>query len=274
MAGIWPDDIRCVVLLTFDLDGVSAILNRTPEAAKRPAVLSRAEFGPQVGVHRILDLLDKYSIPASFFVPGHTAERYEDVVREMVRRGHEVGHHGYMHEPPASLEPQEEAEILDKGSAILEGITGERPLGYRAPSFDMSERTLDLIAEREFVYDTSLMANDSPYFIDTSSGRLVELPVDWALDDFNYYAFSRGAGSMNTPQDVYKAWEWEFDGVYEYGSALNLTMHPQVTGRLAKLMVLERFIQYVRAHADAEFMRCIDVARSWTDDGMRPETPG
>ncbi len=104
MVGIWPDDIRCVVLLTFDLDGVSAILNRTPEAAKRPAVLSRAEFGPQVGVHRILDLLDKYNIPASFFVPGHTAERYEDVVREMVRRGHEVGHHGYMHEPPASLE--------------------------------------------------------------------------------------------------------------------------------------------------------------------------
>ncbi len=151
MAGIWPDDIRCVVLLTFDLDGVSAILNRTPEAAKRPAVLSRAEFGPQVGVHRILDLLDKYSIPASFFVPGHTAERYEDVVREMVRRGHEVGHHGYMHEPPASLEPQEEAEILDKGSAILEGITGESPLGYRAPSFDMSERTLDLFGERDFV---------------------------------------------------------------------------------------------------------------------------
>ena len=274
MAGIWPDDIRCVVLLTFDLDGVSAILNRTPEAAKRPAVLSRAEFGPQVGVHRILDLLDKYSVPASFFVPGHTAERYEDVVREMVRRGHEVAHHGYMHEPPASLEPQEEADILDKGTAILEGITGERPLGYRTPFFDMSERTLDLIAEREFVYDTSLMAHDSPYFVDTSSGRLVELPVDWALDDFNYYAFNRGAGSMNTPQDVYKAWEWEFDGVYEYGSALNLTMHPQVTGRLAKLMVLERFIQYVRAHADVELMRCIDVARSWTDDGMRPHKPG
>ena len=144
---------------------------------------------------------------------------------------------------------------------------GQTPRGYRAPSFGVSEHTIDLLAERGFVYDTSLMGDDIPYFVDTSGRRLVELPVDWALDDYHYYAFNRGAGSMNTPEDVYKAWEWEFDGAYKYGRAFNLTMHPQVTGRLAKIMVLERFIRYVRAHLDVRFMRCIDVAESWAKDG-------
>ena len=263
MTGIWPGNIQCVVMLTFDLDGVSAMLNRDPQAANRPTALSRAEFGPRVGVFRILDLLDKYEIPASFFVPGYTAERNEDTVRKMVSRGHEVAHHGYMHEPPASLEPEQEAEVLDKGIRILEGITGERPVGYRSPSFDLSPRSLEFLAERGFVYDSSLMADDAPYFVDTSKGRLVEVPVDWALDDFHYYAFNRGAGTMNTPEAVCNAWKWEFDGAYQYGSAFLLTMHPQVTGRLAKMMVLERLIKYIRSHPNVEFMRCIDVARSW-----------
>ena len=269
MTGIWPGDTRCVVMLTFDLDGVSALLYGDPSAAQRPAEMSSAEFGPSVGVFRIMDLLDKYDLPATFFVPGYTAERNEETVRDMARRGHEVAHHGYMHETPNTLDPEQEAEVLDRGVKILEGITGARPRGYRAPSFGMSERTLDLLAERGFVYDTSLMADDAPYFVETSEGRLVELPVDWALDDYHYYAYNRGAGSMNTPEDVYKAWEWEFDGAYEYGRAFNLTMHPQTTGRLAKMMVLERLIRYIRARTDVKFMRCIDVAESWTEDGSR-----
>jgi peptidoglycan/xylan/chitin deacetylase (PgdA/CDA1 family) len=268
MTGIWPGDTRCVIMLSFDLDGVSGLLYRTPEAERRPSVLSRAEFGTRVGVFRILDLLERYQIRASFFIPGYIAERNEETVKDIVRRGHEVGHHGYMHEPPATLDPQKEAEILDRGSAILEGITGQRPLGYRSPSWDLSEYSLEFMAERGFVYDSSLMAHDAPYFVDTPKGRLVEIPVDWALDDVHFYAFNRGAGAMNTPEDVYKAWEWEFDGAYQYGSAFILTMHPQATGRLAKMMVLERLIKYIRAHTNVEFMRCIDVAQSWTEQGM------
>ncbi|MDA1349332.1 MAG: polysaccharide deacetylase [Chloroflexi bacterium] len=269
MSGIWPGDTKCVVILSFDLDGVSGLLNRFPEAANQPSALSRAEFGPRVGVFRILDLLDRYEIPASFFVPGYVAERYGSAVKDIVSRGHEVGHHGYMHEPPASLTPEEEAAVLDKGTRILQAITGERPLGYRAPSWELSRHSLEYLAERGFVYDSSLMDHDAPHFVDTPNGRLVEIPVDWALDDAHYYAFNRGAGSMNTPEDVYKAWEWEFDGAYRYGSAFSLTMHPQVTGRLAKMMVLERLIEYIRSHSNVEFMRCIDVAQAWTEDGMR-----
>ena len=270
MSGIWPGSTKCVVMLSFDLDGVSGLLNRDPEAARRPTALSRADFGPKVGIFRILDLLDRYDLRASFFVPAYIAERNEETVREIVRRGHEVGHHGYMHEPPASLTPQEEAEVLDKGIDILQGITGQRPLGYRSPSWDLSEHSLEYLAERGFVYDSSLMDHDAPYVLDTPQGRLIEVPVDWAIDDAHYFAFARGAGSMNTPEDVYKAWEWEFDGAYQYQSAFVLTMHPQVTGRLAKMVVLERLIKYIRTHSDVEFMRCIDVAQAWTEEGMRP----
>lgn len=269
MTGIWPGKTKCVVMLSFDFDGTSPALNRNPEAAKRPTVLSQGEFGPRVGIFRILDLLERYEIPASFFVPAWNAERNEDTVRDIVRRGHEIGHHGYMHEPPASLSAEEEAAILDKGTEILQSITGERPLGYRSPSWDLTEHSLGFLAERGFVYDSSLMGHDAPYFVDTPNGRLVELPVSWALDDAPYYAFNRGGGSMNTPGDVYTAWEWEFDGAYQYGSAFILTMHPMITGRLARMMVLERLIKYIRSHSDVEFMRHIDVAKRWTEQGMR-----
>ena len=269
MTGIWPGDTKCVVMLSFDLDGVSGLLYRTPEAAHLPSQLSRAEFGTTVGVFRIMDLLDRYDIKASFFVPGYIAERNEDTVKDIVRRGHEVGHHGYMHEPPATLGAQREAEVLDQGLEILEGITGQRPLGYRSSSWELSEHSLEFMAERGFVYDSSLMGHDAPYFVETPKGRLVELPIDWANDDAHFYAFNRGAGAMNTPGDVYTGWEWEFEGAYQYGSAFNLTMHPQHTGRLAKMMVLERLIQHIRSHTNVEFMRCIDVAQRWTAEGMR-----
>ena len=271
MAGIWPGKTKCVVMLSFDFDGVSPMLNRDPGIAKRPSVMSLGEFGPKVGIFRILDLLERYQVPASFFVPAWNAERNEDTVRSIVRQGHEVGHHGYMHEPPATLNPEEEAAILDKGTEILERITGQRPLGYRSPSWDLTGHSLGFLAERGFVYDSSLMGHDAPYFVDSPNGRLVELPVSWALDDYPFYAFNRGAGAMNTPEDVYKSWEWEFDGAYQYGSAFILTMHPQVTGRLAKMMVLERLIKYIRSHSDVEFMRHIDVAQRWTENGMRSQ---
>ena len=266
MAEIWPGNTKCTVMLSFDLDGASALLHRTPEAAKHPSRVSASEFGPNVGVHRILDLLDRYEIPASFFVPGWIAERNEDTVRDIVRRGHEIGHHGYMHEPPGSMDADEEAEVLDRGVRILEEIAGRRPLGYRSPSWELTQHSLGFLAERGFVYDSSLMGHDAPYFVDSPNGRLVEIPVSWSLDDAPYYAFSPGRGSMNTPGDVYEAWEWEFDGAYQYGTAFILTMHPHISGRLARLQVLERLIRYIRGHDHVAFERHIDVAESWRDN--------
>jgi peptidoglycan/xylan/chitin deacetylase (PgdA/CDA1 family) len=263
----------CDVLLTFDVDGQSGTLRRNPELAGQPSLISMGEFGPNVGVPRILALLKAHALPATFFIPGWVAERHEERVREIAAQGHEIAHHGYMHEPPATLGPDEdEAELLDRASAILERITGSRPLGYRSPSWELSDRTLDLLAERGFVYDSSLMGNDVPYSVGTPTGPLVELPVHWSLDDVPYNSWSPAAGrtsTLSSPKVVYDAWEWEFEGAYRHCGTLMLTMHPHTTGRHGRMVALERLIEHIKPHSGVRFIRCIDLAREWRASELR-----
>ncbi len=266
MVSIWPKDIRCVVMLTFDVDGVSGLINRFPQAPEHPSLMSLGEFGPRVGAPRILDLLDKYDIKTTFFIPGYVAEQYPGLVQEAVRRGHEVGHHGYMHEPPGTISPQEEADILDRGIRILEGLTGERPRGYRSPAWELSAHTLDYLSELGFTYDASLVGDDAPYFVKGKHGRLVELPGQWFLDDHPYYVCLPVMGRMGRlpgVEEVYQNWIAEFEGVYRFGRAMMLAMHPRQSGRLAKIVMLERLIDHIRSFPGVKFMRCIDVAELW-----------
>ena len=150
-------------MLGFDVDGVSSALNSNPDTAKLPSFMSMREYGPSVAAPRILDVLDKHEIKASFYVPGYVAETHETLVADIANRGHEVGHHGYMHEAPATLSPEKELEVLDHGSGILERITGQKVLGYRSPSWELSEYSIQYLIDRGFVYDSSLMGDDIPY---------------------------------------------------------------------------------------------------------------
>ena len=175
MAGIWPDDVQCVALITFDVDGITSWLNRNPDFANYPSLLSMAEYGPSVATPRILDLLDAQGVPSSFYVPGMVAETHPDLVREIAGRGHEVAHHGYIHEPPATLTPAREEEVLIKGIGILGDLTGAAPVGYRSPSWELSPVSLDLLAKHDFRYDSSLMGDDAPYFVARAATR----PAVW-----------------------------------------------------------------------------------------------
>ena len=133
MSGIWPGDTQCVAMLTFDVDGVSSWIRRDPDFAQLPSLMSMAEYGPAVAAPRILDLLDAYDIKGSFYVPGYVAETHVDLVKEIVRRGHEVGHHGYMHEPPASMTAKPKKRRRCNGAlAILSDITGAAALAVTA----------------------------------------------------------------------------------------------------------------------------------------------
>ena len=264
MSGIWPNELRCVVMLSFDVDGVSGAINQNPDSARLPSFMSMREYGPSVATPRILDLLDDYGIKASFYIPGYVAETHEDLVRDIRRRGHEIGHHGYMHEPPATLTREQEAAVLDKGIGILERITGEKPLGYRSPSWELSEDSLALLAERGFVYDSSLMGNDIPYKVDADGRDIVEVPVHWELDDVPYFNYSPALGVRNVmadPEQVYRAWSAAFEGMHHYGRSFVLTMHPFTIGRPGRLRMLERLIRYIQTFPDVAFMRTIDVAR-------------
>ncbi len=267
MSGIWPGDTRCVAMLGFDVDGVSGAINRNPDSARMPSVMSMREYGPSVATPRILDLLDDHGIKASFYIPGYIVETHEELVLKIKERGHEIAHHGYMHEPPATLSREEEAEVLDKGINIIERVTGERPVGYRSPSWELSEDSLSLLAERDFLYDTSLMGDDAPYLVDADGREMVEIPVNWELDDAPYFSFAPSLGSrmlMASPEHVYQVWSAAFEGMYHYGRSFVLTMHPFVIGRPGRLRMLDRLIRYIKGFSGVEFMRAVDVAEMWS----------
>ena len=270
MSGIWPGDVRCVAVLSFDVDGVSGAINRNPDARNLPSLMSMREYGPNVATRRILTLLDDYGIKASFFIPGYIAETNEELVAEIARRGHEIAHHGYMHEPPATLSREEEEEVLDKGIAIIEGITGERPRGYRSPSWELSQHSLSLLAERGFDYDSSLMGDDIPYSVEAGGRSLVEVPVHWELDDAPYFNYVPSLGTrylMASPEHVYQVWSAAFEGLYHYGRSFVLTMHPFVIGRPGRLRMLERLIRYIQEFPGVQFQRADDLAKSFVKQG-------
>ena len=264
MSGIWPGDTKCVAMLSFDVDGVSGAINQNPDSARLPSFMSMREYGPSVATARILDLLDSHDIKASFYIPGYVAETHTELVKNIFDRGHEVAHHGYMHEPPATLTRQQEADVLDRGSAILEGITGEKLAGYRSPSWELSEDSLALLSERGFQYDSSLMGNDIPYIVDADGKDIVEVPVHWELDDVPYFNYSPALGIRNvaaSPEQVYQVWSAAFEGAFHYGRSFLLTMHPHCIGRPGRLRMLERLIEYIKGFDNVEFMRVVDVAK-------------
>ncbi len=268
MSGIWPSGVQCAAMLTFDVDGVSSWIRRDAGFARLPSLMSMAEYGPSVATPRILDLLDRYGIPASFYIPGYIAETHPALVEDIATRGHEIAHHGYMHEAPASMSAEEEEEVLEKGIDILTGITGSHPDGYRSPSWELSEVSLDLLSSHGFVYDSSLMGDDAPYLLDPDGrdGPLVEVPISWLLDDAPNFVYAPSAnrlGPMRGPDEVYANWAAEFEGLYRYGRAFTLTMHPQHIGRPGRLLMLERLIQHIQSFPNVEFMRVVDAARLW-----------
>ena len=280
-------DAPPTVCLTFDFDAISLWVG--PYAATSPSAISRGEFGA-VGVRRILRLLDRFGIPGTFFVPGHTVETYPDHARAIIAAGHEVGHHGYLHENPLALGTRErERAVLERGLEVLDRVLGVRPAGYRSPAWDNSPFTLELLLELGFRYESSLMGDDfTPYWCRVGDvaepdgpyrfGRpvgLVELPVSWLLDDFPHFEYvSLPAHGLRLPglsaaSKVEEIWRDEFDFMRRDvpGGVMTITMHPQVIGRGHRLMMLERLVEHMLA-GGARFSTMADAA-----DRFRREHP-
>ncbi|HYM40472.1 MAG TPA: polysaccharide deacetylase family protein, partial [Thermoplasmata archaeon] len=181
-------DAKMRVALTFDVDAESAQVRETPNL---PVALSKGRFA-RIGVPRILDLLDKYGIRSTFFTPGWTAQAYPEMLRDIVRRGHELAAHGYLHEHLAELDVDAERKVHERSVSILEAFTGQRPRGFRAPYYEWSERTPGILRELGFRYDSSRMDDDEPYRIDDGpAAGLTELPVEWFLEDWVFFEEQR-----------------------------------------------------------------------------------
>lgn len=266
------------VCLTFDFDAVSLWISSFRQTSATP--VSRGEYGANVGLGRVLRLLQDKGVKATFFVPAHTAASYPDQTRGILAAGHEIAAHGYCHESPIGVAPEEEARLLDQSIVKLQSVLGAgfRPLGYRSPAWDLSSASVELLFERGFLYDSSMMADDfTPYrarksdrvdeelFVPGPVTALVEMPVAWELDDFPYFTFTNRPlfGGTHSPDHVFTCWKGEFDYCHTHmpEGVFTLTMHPQVIGRGPRIEMLSRLIDHMAAQPGVTFSTLSDEAR-------------
>ena len=270
----WPDGAKCAVAFTFDMDTDSLVhLEHPADSISRVSAISMLRYGPEVGVPRILETYKQLDIQQTFFVPAWCIENYPSVVKAMIDGGHEVSHHGFLHENPVTESRAEQHYWLKRGIKIIENITGQRPRGWRAPLYNFSDHSADLLIDEGFIYDASLMGDDVPYVLKTDKGELIELPSHWGLDDWPQFVQSMDLDYMMPIKsaslgiDVFRD---EFDAQYESGGLWVSVWHPFATGRLARWRKVMELMEYMKSKGDVWFARMEDIAshvRNCISDG-------
>jgi len=256
----WPGGARVAVLLSYDVD------NETIQGLRTGNInigqLSQGQYGSRVALPRIVKLMDEQEIPATFFFPAWSlklAPEQADIIQQSGR--HEIGVHGWIHELNTSLDGATESRLLAQAVDQIEAITGTRPVGYRAPSWNHSPNTLQIVRDMGFLYESSLMHDDRPYELlqDGEPTGVVELPVEWILDDAPLLN-PLGTRYMN-PRDVMQVWMDEFDKAWEEGTMFLLTMHPHVIGHRSRLVALEGLIEHIKSKDQVWFATHEQAAR-------------
>jgi peptidoglycan-N-acetylglucosamine deacetylase len=258
----WPGGARCAVALSFDSDHDT---NELRDGGHSIGRMSWGQYGNRRGVPRILELLEREQIPATFFVPAVAALLYPDEQKRVIAEGHEIGLHGWIHELNSVLPEDIERDLHTRSAETLESITGVRPVGMRTPSWDFSPATLKIQRELGLLYDSSLMADDDPYEL-LENGEptgIVELPVEWIRDDAPYFNMNRHQAlrPYTAPTTVLDIFRREFDGAHAEGGLFLLTMHPHVITYRSRLFILEELIRHMKAKGDIWFATHADVAR-------------
>jgi peptidoglycan/xylan/chitin deacetylase (PgdA/CDA1 family) len=243
----WPNGARVAVGLSFDVDNATATLS---QGVLDYEILSRGEYGAVDGLPRILRVLDKYQVPASFFIPAVSAALHPDMITQIQASGrHEIGVHGWIHERlPQLNDEREEQRLLTQSIELLTKMTGKKPVGYRAPSWQFSFWTMQQIKDAGFLYDSSLMASDDAYelLLDGKPTGVVELPIERILDDAPY--FGGGAnGSNPSIEAVYEVFESEFNVAYQERGVYLLTMHPHIMGHRSRVALLDELIDHMKS---------------------------
>ena len=256
----WPNGARVAVLLSFDVDNDTILLARSDNPSI--GAMSQGEYGARVGLQRVVDLVDRHNIPASFFIPAVSLILQPDMVDVIQRSGqHEFGVHGWIHELNTELDGETERDLISRATNYLENVTGRRPVGYRAPSWNFSPNTLRIIRGFGFLYDSSLMADDRPYELlqNGEATGIVELPVEWILDDAPLLN-PRGT-SYTSPRELLQVYIDEFDKAYEEGTMFLLTTHPHIIGHRSRILILEELISHIQSVGNVWFATHEQTAR-------------
>lgn len=272
----WPDGKRSAACFSVDVDAEAPYLwaNRTG----LPPYLGQLEqrrFGPREGIWRILDMLDRVGIKGSFYVPSVVAELHPDLLPALCARGHEVGLHGHLHEVVSETTDDQFTAALDHSLQVFQRQTGSAPVGFRSPAWEMTSAMLAVLKDRGLRYDSSLMGYDHPYQI----GGVVQVPVQWQIDDAIYFKFQGGGADRWPPEParvVEASWRDEFQAGRDYGQLFTITVHPWISGRAQRVTMLERLLSDIAAQDDVWFATAGQIA-DWhlsTHDGRFVAEPG
>ena len=287
------------VAFGVDVDAVAGMLG-SYGGEDSPCDISRGLFSGEVGGPRLIRLFEKYGLPATWFVPGHSIETFPELVRMIVDAGHEIGVHGYSHENPIAMTREQETAILDRSIELIEKVSGRRPTGYVAPWWEFSPVTNEILLERGIKYDHSLMHRDfEPYYVRVGDNwkkidytkdaetwmeplvrgketDLVEIPANWYLDDLPPMMFIKASPNSHgfvSPRDIEQMWRDQFDWVYrEMDQAVfTMTIHPDVSGRPQVLLMLERLIEHINSHEGVNWRTFDQIADSFLARSPRKE---
>lgn len=260
----WLSGGAAGLALTFDVDAESNLLSRGDHYLEHISTVSHQQYGPRIGVPRILAMLARHGIKATFFVPGVIAERWPGAVSAIVENGHEVALHGYLHIAPVKATPEQQRDEMERGLNALTKL-GVTPRGYRCPGWELTILTVRLVAEYGLLYDTSLMDDDRPYVLETPWGNLAELPPHWSMDDWEQYAYMVDpplGEHIESTRKVLELWTDELDAMRETHSLLTLTCHPLLSGRPSRVRAIERLIEFAEQCGDVTFYRCDELAQT------------
>jgi peptidoglycan/xylan/chitin deacetylase (PgdA/CDA1 family) len=260
----WPNGARCAVCFSFDFDAESLLhLYYPQDARRRISLASTLHYGATVAIPRLVEICRHFDIRQTVFTPGWCIETYPAAMALLVEHGHEIGHHGWLHERPNALTPEDEALVMAKGIEAITRLTGKKPAGYRAPSGAFSATTAELLARNSFLYDASLGGDDVPYLLQSAAGPVLELPADHAMDDWTQYVNSRDFNWMlpiQSPTAATALFREEFDAAWEQGGLWITIWHPFVSGRLGRAAAIVRLIEHMQAKGGVWFAPLAEVA--------------
>ncbi|KUJ85419.1 ribulose phosphate epimerase [Ruegeria marisrubri] len=260
----WPNGAKCACCVTFDMDADSLIhLDHPKDGYRRASAISMLQYGPNVAIPRIVETYRRLGIRQTFFIPAWCMETYPDAVEAILKGGHEIGQHGYLHENPVHQSREEQAEWMDRSIEVIDRMTGQHPRGWRAPLYNFSNHSAELLIERGFRYDASLMGDDVPYIVDGKGGSFVELPSHWGLDDWPQYVQSMDLDYMMPIRSPKTGWEpfvQEFEAAYRHGGLWVPVVHPFATGRLSRWEVVASFLENVLSRGDVWFAPMEEIA--------------
>jgi peptidoglycan/xylan/chitin deacetylase (PgdA/CDA1 family) len=254
----WPGGARVAVSIGYDVDNIGLGRGGGP----LPAQASSGEYGAVEGLPRILSLLDRQQLPATFFIPVSSAVLNPEMLGAIVKSGrHELALHGWVHESQNSINnPEEEARLIRQSLDYFENAVGKRPVGTRAPGWNFSRNSVEVLRKSGLLYDSSMMGLDEPYEIEANGQPtgLIELPVQWILDDAPYFG---ATGALPVPEFIFKTYRDEFDVAYKEGTLVMLTFHPHVAGRRSRVVHMEKLFEYIKAKPGVWFGTAEQVAR-------------